>query len=234
MSAVVPRAIVLAGLLSLAAVAGAAQDRVLTLHDVSPELADLIGGSALDFVAQERIEYGVTGKSAYDTFYRSSAIAYGGMVVGRGLTDDATMNLKKYARSKAAVAELEQEIAVLTEGADTTEWTTEQSLAVLRAAEKRDQLSDEEREYMITTGALMALTIPVVEASVEESVRLTGQVSGLVSGARSAFGFTGAAGAARNVKRSADRLSDIPTEGPALVESMVILSTGLSMVAGDG
>ena len=71
--------------------AGEAQDRVLTINDVSPELGRLIGGTPLDFVAAAGIEYGVTGNSEYDQFFRSSAIAYGGFVVGRGLADDGAV-----------------------------------------------------------------------------------------------------------------------------------------------
>ena len=183
-------------------------------------------------MAQEEIKYGVTGKPDYDSFYKSSAIAYGGFLVGRGLTDDATINLKKYARSKAAVAELQEEIAELTGGADTSDWTVAQSLAVLQAAEKKDQLSDEERAYMGKTAAQIAATILVIEGSISASKDLIEQAPDLVSGARSAFGMRGAAGATRNVRRSADRIKDIPTEGPKLLESLVVLSKGLAMVAG--
>ena len=209
------------------------QDRVLTLNDVSPELGQLIGGTPLDFVAKEEIKYGVTGKSEYDEFFKSSAVAHGGFVVGSGLADDATMNLKKYARSKAAVAELQEEIAELTGGADTSEWTIEHSLAVLGAAEKKDQLSDEERAYMVTTAAHIAASLVVVTSAVSASKDLTEQAPGLVSGARSAFGMRGAAGASRNVQRSADRIKGIPTEGPALMESLVVLSKGLAMLSGN-
>ncbi len=210
-----------------------AQDRTLTLRDVSPDLARLIGGTDLDFVEQAEIEYGVTGKTQYDRFYRESAIAYGGFVVGNRMTEDATMNLKRYARSKAAVAELESEIQEITENAPPEEWTTEQSFAVLRAAEAKDQLSGEERQYMIATAANIAATLPVVEAAISSSAELVDQAPDLVSDARSAFGLRGAGGAARNVRRSADRIKDIPSQGVALVEALTVLSQGLSMVSGN-
>ena len=194
-----------------------AQDRTLTLHDVSPDLALLIGDSDLDFVREAEIQYGVTGDNGYDQFFRESAIAYGGLVVGQGLADDATETLKGYARSKAAVAELEAQIQELTGGAEPEEWTTEQAMAVLRTAEAQDQLSAEERAYMVATSAHVVACIPAVEAAVSSSRELVEQASGLVSGARSAFGMRRAGGVARNVQRSADRISDIPTEGVALV-----------------
>jgi hypothetical protein len=56
----------------------AAQDRLLTLQDVSADLGRLIGGTELDFVAKAKIGYGVTGRGEYDQFFRESAIAYGG------------------------------------------------------------------------------------------------------------------------------------------------------------
>lgn len=220
--------------LVLAAIATPAlsQDRILTLHDVSPALSELIADTPLDFVAKEKIKYGVTGKAQYDEFHRSSAIAYGGFVIGQGLADDATMNLKKYARSKAAVAELQEEIAALTAGADTSEWTIEQSLAVLQAAEKKDQLSDEERAYMVKTATRLGASMIVVKSAITASTELTRQAPGLVKGARSAFGLRKAGGAAKNVRRSADRVKAIPTDGPRLVESLVVLSKGLGMVSG--
>lgn len=221
-------------LLSAAAFSGAtAQDRLLTLSDLSPDLARLIGGTPLDFVATARIKYGVTGQSNYDDFFRNSAVSYGGFFVGRRLTDNATLNLKKYARSKAAVAEMRDQIAELTQGADTSAWTTEQSLAVLEAAKKKNQLSAEESAYMLSMAANMAAAIPMVEASVSSSTQLTSTAPGLVSGARSAFGVMKAAGISRNVRESADRISTIPTEGPKLIEAMLVLSRGLAMINGN-
>jgi hypothetical protein len=229
------RSLLLTALL-LAATSGALSaqsERLLTMADLSSDLARLVGGTPLDFVASARITYGVTGQSSYDEFFRSSAVSYGGFMVGRRLTDNATMNLKKYARSKAAVAELHDQIAELTSGADTANWTTEQSLAVLNAAKKKNQLSSEESAYMLATAANLVATIPVVEASVSSSTQLTSTAPGLVSGARGTFGMMKAPGIARNERRSADRLSAIPTEGPKLVESMLVLTRGLALINGE-
>ena len=232
MTAALRRSTLLLFSLTIAAPAAFAQDRILTLDDVSPELSRLIAGTPLDLIAREEIKYGVTSAPEYDEFFRSSAIAYGGFLVGRGLTDDATLKLKGYARSKAAVAELEAEIAELTSGADTSEWTTEQSLAVLAAADKKDQLSHEERAYMVSTAANVAATIPVVHAAISASAELTGQAPGLVSGARSAFGLRQAPGVVRNVQRSGDRIKDIPAHGSSLAEELLVLSRGLALVSG--
>lgn len=216
--------------LAAPAPAQAQGERLLTLSDVSPELARLLGNTPLDFVAAARITYGYTGQSTYDEFFLNSAVSYGGFHVGRRLTDNATLNLKKYARSKAAVASLQEEIATLTQGADTSEWTTEQSFAVLQAAKKKDQLSAEERNYMLTMAINLAATVPVVEASASSSAQLTGTAPGLISNARSAFGLVKAGGVARSVRQSADRLSTIPTQAPKLVEAMTVLTRGLAML----
>lgn len=212
------------------------QDRILTMHDVSPDLGRLMGNTDLDFVRDAEISYGHTGNSTYDEFFRSAAIAYGGLVVGQGLTNDATLQVKGYARSKVAVAELQDQITELTEGADTSTWSTEQSFAVLRAAEMRDQLSDEERGYLAGTAINIAALVPVVGSSISSSADLIEQAPGLVSGARSAFGLRRAGGVARNVRRSADRISNIPTEGAALLEELVVLTNGFAMLSslGDG
>jgi hypothetical protein len=76
----------------------------------------------------------------------------------------------------------------------------------------------------------LAATIPVVEASASSSTQLTGTAPGLVSGARSAFGMLKAAGVARSVRQSADRIATIPTAAPRLVESMTVLTRGLAML----
>jgi hypothetical protein len=222
-------------LVMLAVVPGAAaqSERLLTLQDVSPELAGLLGNTPLDFVASARITYGVTGQSSYDDFFRNSAVSYGGFHVGQRLTDNATSNLKKYARSKAAVASLQEEITALTSGADTSQWTTEQSLAVLQAAKKKDQLTEEENSYMLATAVNLAAAIPVVEGSASSATQLTNTAPGLISGARSAFGMVKAGGVARNVRQSADRVASIPTQAPRLVESMMVLSRGLAMINGN-
>ena len=226
------RALATALVLALAAPSSllAQGERLLTLMDVSPDLARLLGNTPLDFVAAARITYGHTGQSNYDEFFRNSAISYGGFHVGQRLTDNATLNLKKYARSKAAVASLQEEIATLTQGADTSQWSTEQSIAVLQAAKKKDQLSAEERTYMLSMAVNLAATIPVVEASASSSTQLTGTAPGLISSARSAFGLVKAPGVARSVRQSADRIATIPTAAPRLVESMTVLSRGLAML----
>jgi len=216
----------------LAWAAAGAQERLLTMQDVSPELARLIGGTELDFVAKERISYGVTGKSNYDQFFRESAISYGGMTMGRGLTDDATIKLKGYARTKVAIAELEAQITEITGGKPPEQWTTEESIAVLQAAKEKDRLSEEENGYFVSTAAHVAATIPVVHASIASSQQLLGQVAGLTGGAPAAFGLMRGPGVARNVQRSGDRLKTVPTEGAGLVESLTVLSRGLSMLSG--
>lgn len=212
------------------------QDRILTMHDVNPGLGRLIGNTSLDFVRDAEIIYGRSGNGTYDEFFRSSAIAYGGLVVGQGLADDATLNVKRYARSKVAVAELQDQIMALTEGADTSSWSVEQSFAVLRAAEMEDQLSDDERSYLVATAINIVALVPVIESSISSSATLIAQSPDLISGARSAFGLRRAGGAVRNVRRSGGRISDIPAEGATLLEELVVLTNGFAMLSslGDG
>ena len=82
----------------------------ITLRDVDTQLASLAAGTPFDYLTQSQISYGVTGVSTYDDFFRRSAVTYGGFHFGRRLVDAATVQLKKYARSKAAVGALQEEI----------------------------------------------------------------------------------------------------------------------------
>ena len=207
--------------------------RLLTIYDVSAALAGLVANSPFDFVARSRISYGITGVSAYDQFFRNSAVTYGGFVFGRTLFDEATTTLKRFARSKAAVSSMREEIREITQDADTSQWTTEQSLAVLRAAKKRDELSSDERFYFLATSALVAATLPVLRASVTAAPQLARSAPPLVRGAPSAFDIFQAASVAGSVNRSAKQIHAIPREGATLLESFVVLSRGLEALASE-
>jgi hypothetical protein len=173
----------------------AAQDRLLTLHDVSPDLARLIGGTELDFVAKAKIGYGVTGKSQYDQFFRESAVSYGGMTVGRGLTYDATIKLKvrpQQGRRRRA-RRPDQEITGRAAGA------VDHRAVARRAAGGEEGPAERGGERVHpATSARVAVTIPWCTPPCPPR-RAAGQVDGLVSGAPSAFGMLRAAGMVRNV-----------------------------------
>lgn len=230
-------AILLAALLALAAAPAAAQksraEQMLTLGDVDRTLAELAGGSPLDFIASARIGYGVVGRSSYDQFFRRSAVAYGGLFFGRRLVTEATDQLKRFARSKAAVASLHDEVVELTQEADTTEWTTEQSLAVLAAARKRDELSTEEKYYLLAMSALLGATVPVVRASVQSAPELVRTGRELTRQITDDFDIFEAPQMAFSVNRSMKQIAEIPSEGSSLLESLVVLSRGFQLLS-DG
>ena len=207
--------------------------RVLTLHEINRDLGELAGGTPLDYIASARIAYGVTGMHAYDDFFRKSALTYGGFFYGRRLVDDATVQLKKFARSKAAVASLQDEIRELTQEADTSEWTTEQSIAVLEAAKKRDELSQEETFYFVAMSALMAATVPVVRASVTTAPALVRNGQALTKRLSDDFDPFELPQMAFSVNRSAQQLMAIPAEGTRLLETLVVLSRGLQMLSAE-
>lgn len=228
-------AVVAAGL-AAAPTRAAAQKRqqLVSLHDVSTQLAELAADSPFDYLATSKIAYGVTGVGSYDDFFRRSAVTYGGFHFGRRLVDAATLQLKKYARSKAAVGALQEEIRELTQGADTTEWTLDQSIAVLAAAKKRDELSQEETIYFLAMGGLVAATVPVVHSSVEAAPRLVQTGRSLVRRVPDDFGLFEAPQVALSVNRSAQQLGAVPREGATLVEALVVLSRGLQLLNQEG
>lgn len=216
--------------------AGLAQgaQRQLALVDVSTTLAQLIGNSPLDYVARGKIAYTVTGAARFDAYFRNTAIAFGGFYFGRHLIDDATTELKKYARSKMAVAELRAEIRALTQDADTSGWTLDQSLAVLNAASKRDQVTQEERLYFGAMSLLVAATVPVVRAALEAAPLLAREAPTLVRSAPDAVGILQVPRVLAGLDRSARQMAQIPREGVGLLESYAVLSRGLRMLNGDG
>jgi len=228
----------ISALLALASTPASAQssrsERMLTLGDVDRTLAELAGDSPLDYIASAKIGYGVMGRSNYDEFFRRSAITYGGLYFGRRLVTEATDQLKRFARSKAAVASLHDEVVELTQEADTTEWTTEQSLAVLAAAKKRDELSTDEKYYLLAMSALLGATVPVVNASVQSAPELVRSGRELTKQLGSDFDIFEAPQMAFSLNRSLKQLSDVPGEGTTLLESLVVLSHGFQLLTDDG
>ncbi len=208
-------------------------ERKLTLWDLDRQLAELAGNSPMDYMATAGIGYGITGQSSYDRFFRRSAVAYGGFYYGNRLVTEATDQLKRFARSKAAVASLHDEVVALTQEADSTEWTTEQSLAVLKAAKKRDELSSDETLYFLVMSALLAATVPVVRASVQAAPELLSTGRDLTRQIPDNFDIFEAPQMAFSVNRSVKQISAIPGEGSSLLESLVVLARGFQLLSGE-
>ncbi len=208
-------------------------EQKLTLWDLDRQLAELAGNSPMDYMATAGIGYGITGQSSYDQFFRRSAVAYGGFYYGNRLVTEATDQLKRFARSKAAVASLHDEVVELTQEADTTEWTTEQSLAVLKAAKKRDELSSDETLYFLVMSALLVATVPVVRASVQAAPELLSTGRDLTRGIPDNFDIFEAPQMAFSVNRSVKQISAIPGEGSSLLESLMVLAHGFQLLSAE-
>lgn len=205
----------------------------LTLWDLDRQLAELAGNSPMDYMVTSGIGYGITDQSSYNQFFRRSAVAYGGFYYGNRLVTEATDQLKRFARSKAAVASLHDEVVALTQEADTTEWTTEQSIAVLKAAKKRDELSSDETLYFLVMSALLAATVPVVRASVQAAPELLSTGRDLTRRIPNNFDIFEAPQMAFSVNRSVKQLSAIPGEGSSLLESLLVLAHGFQLLSAE-
>ncbi len=208
-------------------------EQKLTLWDLDRQLAELATNSPMDYMATAGIGYGITGQSSYDQFFRRAAVAYGGFYYGNRLVTEATDQLKRFARSKAAVASLHEEVVALTQEADSTEWTTEQSLAVLKAAKKRDELSTDEKLYFLAMSALLAATVPVVRASVQAAPELLSTGRDLTRRIPDNFDIFEAPQMGFTVNRSIRQLSAIPGEGSSLLESLVVLAHGFQLLSAE-
>lgn len=208
-------------------------EQKLTLWDLDRQLAELATNSPMDYMATAGIGYGITGQSSYDQFFRRAAVAYGGFYYGNRLVTEATDQLKRFARSKAAVASLHEEVVALTQEADSTEWTTEQSLAVLKAAKKRDELSTDEKLYFLAMSALLAATVPVVRASVQAAPELLSTGRDLTRRIPDNFDIFEAPQMGFSVNRSIRQLSAIPGEGSSLLESLVVLAHGFQLLSAE-
>lgn len=136
----------------------------LKVTDIEPKLVGVsINGRCVENYGVKGkkgfIEYYKIGVKEYDSFFMSAAKLDGIAIISRETTKDATLYLKKYAMSKASKDEIRANIQFLVGDKSEAEWTTEETVAVVKMLKEKNEISTDERMYFGTTAESMAITV---------------------------------------------------------------------------
>ena len=220
-------------LIGLLVVSLGAQKYELTLADIEPALAGTGIAEQIGFADKESIvTYMKIGKSSYDDFFKTSAKLNGLSVLATVMTTTATGQLKKYAMSKAADEAMQDNIKEFVGDVPPEEWSTEQSLAVMRMAKEQDNISKDEEEYFVNT----ALSLGIVAASL---IKGMGEVGDLIKDGKSLIKNITKAKlkwkqikpTTKGLKGSIKNLKNFKTNTPEAAEEMAVLVKGFKMLS---
>lgn len=192
-------------------------------------LGEIITDGKFSFAIPEfkGIAYVQVGTPDLDQFFKSSAMLDGCDQVAKLMNTNATMNLKKYARSHAADAALKGSIADVTKGAPDSTWTDDQCTQIEKLAKKQGITSKEESEYFLKTSANMAILVVVMNNGIGQAKVLVGKVDNMKKTANG-LDKTLVAPATSGVIECASSLAAFVSDTPVLVKSFVTLGTAFS------
>lgn len=195
-----------------------AEKMTLSLGDIEPGLGSFP-------VVFEGVTYDKIGEQPFDDFFKSAAKLNGLSELSVLVGDQATTQLKNYARSKYADAELRKSIDELTGNTPPDEWTVEQAFAVERLAKEKNKVSSDETQYFISMGGSVAILAGSMAKSVESSNTLLKQGSQMLQKARSLPGSKTVAGVSATTT-SIENLEKFVNNAPLLVRQLNALATG--------
>ncbi len=205
-------------------IGGSAQEIPLTIADIEPKLA-AFGGASFGFSDDSEeglVTYVQIGDPAYDDFFKASAKLNGLVLLCKGMTTTATGQLKKFAQSKAADAALAENIKELVGDTPKEEWTTEQSIAVMKMSRMQGKMDLEEGKYFATTAGSIGVAVIALGKGVGEAKDLLPKGADLLNNVSSLKPMMVPA-ATKGVKGSIDNLKSVVDNTPKMLEEMNVL-----------
>ena len=205
-------------------IGGSAQDIPLTIADIEPKLAEF-GGASFGIVEGDGegiVSYVQIGDPAYDDFFKASAKLNGLVLLCKGMATTATGELKKFAQSQAANAALADNIKELVGDTPKEDWSTEQSVAVLKMSKMKGQLTGAEIGYFATTATSMGVGIFALGKGIKEAKDLLPKGADLLNNVSSLKPLMVPA-ATKGVKTSIDNLKGVVDNTPKMLEEMKVL-----------
>ena len=214
--------------------ANAGMAAILSLSDIDPNLT-VLSKTELDPFFKQKLEYQVAGVAKYDKFFKSSAITYGGLLVGKNAATTTSATLKGYARSMAAKAATDANVKEIVGDTPPDKITTEQSIALLKLKKKRGELSEDETKYFISSAANLGLIAVALNASIQNAASLadTGkELSGSAKDDFTGFNAMKLPGVISGITNSATQLAQVPSEGIGLAKELTIMIQAMQMLSG--
>ncbi|MFB0517045.1 MAG: hypothetical protein ACETWG_10660 [Candidatus Neomarinimicrobiota bacterium] len=207
---------------------------VLTLSDLDPKLAFLEEHGI--YVAL--IDYPVTGIEKYNEFFKSSALIYYTAELAGSMVNDATANLKRFARDRLAGAVMDENIRELIGDTPPDQLSVEQSLAVMRMEQERDRITQHEVEYFATTIGELGIASFALVRGIKETPDLIRSGGALLTNVKDDFTIFGIPRfweirpVVEGLNESIDRLKHVRDKAPVIVEDIAVLISGIKELSG--
>jgi len=204
----------------------------LTIADIEPKLA-YIGGASIGFADDSEdglVTYIQIGDAEYDEFFKSSAKLDGLVRLCGAMTTTATGQLKKFAMSKAADAAMKDNIRDLVGNTPKEQWTTEQSIAVMKMAKGQGKINSDEIRYFATTAGSIGIAVVSLGKGVKEAKDLVPKGQELIQNVKS-IKPTLIPAATKGVKASIENLNGVVKNTPKMLEEMKVLLDGFKALS---
>jgi len=204
----------------------------LTIADIEPKLA-AYGGHSIGFAEDSEdglVTYIQIGDPVYDSFFKSTAKLDGMIILSGVMSSTATGELKKFAMSKAASGAMKDNIKELVGDTPPDQWTTEQSIAVLKMAKGQDQINSDEMAYFSTTAISIGIAVVSLGKGVVEAKNLIPKGQELLKNVKS-LKMTLVPAATKGLKGSIENLNGVVNNTPRMLEEMKVLLDGFKALS---
>lgn len=208
-----------------------ASKKALTLADVEPKLSNYPESHRLGFADEEGfVKYYQIGNPQFDKFFKTAAKLDGLVIFTEAMTQDVTKQLKKYAMSKASKNALEDNIDEIVDDTPPEKYTTEQSIAIMKLAKKKDEVSGDEIEYITNTATSLGIGVYSLGKGMKEVKSLINDGTELLQNVGNCKPWKRPA-ATKALKGTITNLKSISKNAPETLEEMKVLADGFKALS---
>lgn len=199
----------------------------LYLSDLDPKIDTVSQKLGIDVILYD---YPKVGVKRHDEFHKSTAIILTTFEVTQWMVNDATKNLKRYAQDHLAKMTMDDNITELIGDTPHDSLTLEQAAAVMKMEKERQNISQDEAKYFITTGANIGVAVLSLTKFVKEVPKLILTGTAMIANVKADFTFLfiipkvwRMPGAVKGLKESVNRLKSVKNDAPVLLEDSIVL-----------
>jgi len=198
----------------------------LTVADVAPNLAQFSESHNWGFTDEGGfVEYIQIGDPTFDNFFKTAAKLDGLVIVAQAMTQSTTGTLKKYAMSKASNEVLKESISEVVGDTKPENYTTEQSIAVMKLAKGQNEVSADETKFFVETTLSLGIGVVALGKGVNETVNLLKEGANLLKNVKSTKPWLIPA-ATKGLKGTVENLKGVKNNAPKTLEEMKVLLEG--------
>ena len=199
----------------------------LYLSDLDPKIDTVSKELGIDVILND---YPKVGVKKHDEFHKSTAIILTTFEVTKWMINDATKNLKRYAQDHLAKMTMDENITELIGDTPHDQITVEQAAAVMKMEKERDNISEDETKYFVTTSVNIGVGILSLTRFGKEVPKLIITGTAMIANVKGDFTFLfvipkfwRVPGAIKGLKESVNRLKSVKNDAPVLLEDSIVL-----------